>query len=87
MGRNTPQPLTTEQAKARLRIAAQHASPATWLQHHPMKAILIALASGFVVSRLRLPANTSAMMTRIFAPLVVGSVTRKVQQERSRQRE
>ena len=83
MGRDTPEPLTTEQAKARLRVAAQNASPTMWFQHHPWKAIGIALASGFVVSRMRLPANSGAMMTRLLAPLLVGSVIKQVQEERS----
>ena len=84
MGRNTPQPLTTEQAKDRLRLAARHASPKIWFQHHPWETVVIALASGFVVSRLRMPANTSAMMTRVLAPLLVGSVVRQVQEERNK---
>jgi hypothetical protein len=83
MDRNTPKPLTTEQAKDRLRAAAQHASPTTWFQHHPWKVIGIALASGFVVSRLRLPANTTATITRLIAPLMVGSVIRQLNDERS----
>ena len=83
MGRNTPQPLTTEQAKDRLRLAARHASPNIWFQHHPWEAVAIALASGFVVSRLRIPANASAMMTRVLAPLLVESVIHQVQEERS----
>jgi hypothetical protein len=86
MGSNTPEPLTTEQAKARLRVAAQNVSPTVWFQHHPWKVLGIALASGFVVSRVRLPANAGAMVTRLLGPLLVGSVVRQVQEGRNSRR-
>lgn len=78
MDSDTPHPLTIEQAKARLRAAADEASPGAWLHQHPWAALGIALASGYVVSRMRLPMAASTLLTQKLAPLLLGAAIRKV---------
>ena len=51
MASETTHPLTTEEAKARLRLAAQRASPVTLVERFPLQSISLALVGGFVVGR------------------------------------
>lgn len=44
-------PLTTEEAKARLRLAAQRVSPTTLIEKFPLQSISLALIGGFVIGR------------------------------------
>lgn len=78
MDRDTPQPLTTEQAKARLRAAAERASPTEWLYRHPWNALGLAVVGGFVISRMRLPQATSALTIQWLGPLLMGTVIRQL---------
>jgi hypothetical protein len=78
MAGNTSQPLTTEQAKARLREVADRASPSTWLQHHPWNALGLAVAGGFVMSRMRMPMAASVLTTQWLGPLLLGAVVKRL---------
>jgi hypothetical protein len=81
MDRNTSQPLTTEQAKARLRAAAERASPSEWLHRHPWNALALAVAGGFVISRMRLPMAASVLTTQWLGPMLLGVVARRVSKQ------
>lgn len=72
----TPEPLTTEQAKARLRAAAERASPSHWFERHQWGAIGLALAGGFILSRVRLPVLAGAVASRWAFPLLMGIMSR-----------
>jgi hypothetical protein len=78
MAGNTSQPLTTEQAKARLREAADRASPSAWLQHHPWNALGLAVVGGFIMSRMRLPMAASVLTSQWLGSLVLGVVVRQL---------
>lgn len=49
MDRNSPQPLTIPEAKARVREAAEGVSPAAWIRLKPREAVGLALLSGMLV--------------------------------------
>lgn len=49
-------PLTPEQAKARLRQAAQKLTPMAALERHPWSLLAVALVSGYAAGRGTLPA-------------------------------
>ena len=51
MARPRPDPLTPEEAKRRLRLRAQRASPAAWLRRHPYEALAAGAALGYLVGR------------------------------------
>lgn len=76
MDRDTSQPLTTEEAKARLRAAAERASPVAWIKQRPWSSLATAAAMGFVISRMRLPLASGTMLARWFGPMVVGMAVR-----------
>jgi hypothetical protein len=78
MGRATTRPLTTEEAKARLRAAAEQASLSTWVQRHPLHALGVALVGGFVAGRLRAPVVGSLLLAqKLVAPVLLGMARRK----------
>jgi hypothetical protein len=52
MDHDSTKPLSVEQAKARLRVAANQASPSAWVRRHPLPALGIALLGGLVAGRL-----------------------------------
>ncbi len=49
MAGHTPRPLTSEEAKERLRRAGQ--GPGEWLQRHAWSVLALALAAGLVAGR------------------------------------
>jgi hypothetical protein len=49
MGRPTTQPLTPEEAKARLRSAAMGGQVFSWLWRSPLEAVLVAFISGVII--------------------------------------
>lgn len=51
MADSTPDPLTPDQAKQRLRSAARQASFAVWIRRHPYEAALLGLTAGFLFER------------------------------------
>jgi hypothetical protein len=71
-------PLTTEQAKARLRAAADQASPTAWFQRHPLNALGIAVAGGFIISRVRLPVAAGVLAIEWLGPLLLGVAMRQL---------
>jgi hypothetical protein len=78
MDSDTPGPLTTEQAKARLRAAAERASPSAWMQRHPLHALGVALAGGFIAGRLQTPyAGGLLLAQKLVYPLLVNASRRK----------
>jgi len=48
VGRKPDQPLTVEEAKARLRAVAAEATPAAWVREHPWDAVALAFAAGLL---------------------------------------
>ena len=48
MADNTNQPLTVEEAKARLRAVASEATPAAWVRDNPWDAVAIAFSAGLL---------------------------------------
>ena len=58
-------PLTPEQAKARLRAAAERASPAGWIHGHPWQAAGMAMLAGFTIARLDSLALAPALGARL----------------------
>ena len=78
MDRDTPRPLSVEEAKARLREAADNASPSAWFKRHPLQALTAAVIGGFVVARMRMPMTQGLLLAqRIVTPFLFGSVRRK----------
>jgi hypothetical protein len=78
MGGDTFRPLSTEEAKARLRAAAQEASPTAWVRRHPLPALSVALLGGFLAARLRAPHGDGLLLAqKLVAPLLFEAVRRK----------
>lgn len=48
----TDGPLTPEQAKARLRSAAERLSPGAWVRGHPWQVSGLAMVAGFIAARI-----------------------------------
>lgn len=71
MARQPDQPLTPAQAKARLRVAAERATPTYWLRHHPWRVLFMASAVGFVAGHMRLPPAEAAKMGKQLLPLLL----------------
>jgi hypothetical protein len=72
MDRVSPsQPLSTEEAKARLRVAAERASPSAYVQQHPLQTVSLALLVGLLAGRTRLPNTTALMLAEQLLPLVM----------------
>lgn len=84
MDRDTSQPLTTAQAKARLRTAAQQASPSAWVRRHPLHALSVALLGGFIAGRLRPPSAGDLLLAqKLLVPLLLGTHRQKGKSEHS----
>jgi len=60
----SPDSLTLEEAKARLRVAADRASPVSWVRDRPWQATGLALLAGFLVARVGLPSLPTALKGR-----------------------
>ena len=69
--RHQIKPLDCEDAKARLRDAARRASPYSYLQNHPSKSLLFALAAGFIAGYFRLPKTLSINFAQQLLPFFV----------------
>jgi hypothetical protein len=70
MDRDTPRPLSPEEAKARLRAAARELTLSHLIGGHPWRVLAVALAGGFVVGRLRIPAMTGTFLMQRIVPLM-----------------
>jgi len=78
MGRHHPEPLSIEQAKDRLRLAAQQASPSAWVRRHPVDAVGIALLAGFITARLGDRAAGSLLpVGKLLPPLLLGMLRQR----------
>jgi hypothetical protein len=72
MGRvPSSQPISTEEAKARLREAARRASPSGYVQQHPLQTVGLALVAGLLAGRTRLPNTTAMVLAEQLLPLVI----------------
>lgn len=71
MDRDTPHQISTEEAKARLRAAAQELSLGRWIGRRSWRVLAVSVAGGFIVGRLRLPAMTGALLMQRMAPLLL----------------
>ena len=74
MAERASHPLTPEEAKARLRAAAQQATPAYWVRQRPWQTLLIALCGGFLAGRLRLSPTLAITLSQRLLPLFVAHV-------------
>ena len=71
MDRDTSQPLTPEEAKAKLRTAAQQVSLTNWMSRRTWRVLALALAGGFVVGRLRIPVIATTLLVQQIAPVLL----------------
>ena len=62
MDSDAPQPLSTEEAKARLRAAAQGLSLSAWMGRRTWRVLAVSLAGGFIVGRVRISDLTRTLM-------------------------
>lgn len=77
MDRDTARPLSVEEAKVRLRTAAEQARPSTWVRRHPLPALGVALLGGFIAGRLQTPAVAGVLLAqKLVTPLLLGMVRR-----------
>jgi hypothetical protein len=60
MAGDSPQPLSTEEAKERLRAATREVGLQAWVHHSPWGFLVIALGSGYLAGRL--PVMRTSMM-------------------------
>lgn len=60
MAGDAPRPLTTEEAKERLRAATRELGVQAWIHHSPWGFLALALGSGYLAGRM--PAARSSMM-------------------------
>ncbi len=67
-------PPTTEEAKARLRAAAQNITLGTWVSKNRWSLLAVVVAGGFVASRLRLPTLLGSVLIQRAAPLLLSTV-------------
>jgi hypothetical protein len=65
------QPLTVEEAKMRLREAAERASPTGYVRQHPVETMGLALVAGLLAGRMRLPSTTALMLAEQLLPFVI----------------
>ncbi len=75
MDRDSPQsltaPLSTAEAKARLRLAAQNVTFGALIGKQTWPLMAVAVAGGFVAARLRLPAALGSIVIQRFAPILL----------------
>lgn len=74
MERDPHQSLTVEEAKARLRTAAQNATLGSMISKRTWPLLLLAVAGGFVAARLSLPTLVGSVVVRRAAPLLLGAL-------------
>jgi hypothetical protein len=77
MDHDSTKPLSVEEAKARLRIAANRASPSTWVRRHPLPALGVALLGGLVAGRLHSQSAGGLLLALKLVPsLLLGKTIR-----------
>lgn len=67
-------PLTTEEAKARLRAAAQSVTLGALMGKRTWPLLAAAVAGGFVAARLHLPQRLGPVLIRRAAPILLGAL-------------
>jgi len=78
MAGDATRPLSTEEAKAKLRTAVKNATPAAWVRSHPLQALSLAMASGFIAAQLRRPITGNLLLAqKLLLPLLLGATKRK----------
>ncbi len=78
MGGTSQQPLTTAEAKARLRAAAQNVTIGGWVSKGGWPLLGVAAVAGFMAARLRLSELASSAMVRRAVPILLDMLlTRK----------
>jgi len=78
MVRGKAEPLSVEEAKARLRAAADRISLSTWVQRHPKQAVGAALLGGLVFGRLGSGSDRVLLQAlKLVPPLLYGMEARK----------
>lgn len=65
-----PATLTTEEAKARLRAAAQNVTLGAWVSRNKWSLLTAAVAGGFIAARLRLPSLFGSVLIGRAVPLL-----------------
>ena len=78
MGHDSTKPLSVDEAKARLRVAANRASPSAWVRRHPLHALGVALLLGVVARRLHSQSVGGLLLAlKLVPPLFLGKTRRK----------
>jgi nitrate reductase NapE component len=77
MDRDSSQPLSTEEAKARLRAAARELSLSHWLGRRTWSVLAVAVVGGFAVGRLRISVLSRTMLLQRVAPLLLAVMLRR----------
>jgi len=70
MDSNSLNPLSTEEAKARLRAAAADISLSHWIGRRTWSVLAVALVGGFVAGRVPIAGLSRAMLMQRIAPLL-----------------
>jgi hypothetical protein len=71
MDSDTPRPLSTEEAKARLRSAAQGLGLSALMGRRTWRVLALSLIGGFIVGRLRFSELTRAVVMQRVTPLLL----------------
>jgi hypothetical protein len=66
-----PSELSIDAAKDRLRESARKASPAGYVEQHPVQTLGIALLAGLLVGRMRLPKAYTLTLAQYLLPFAV----------------
>lgn len=70
MDRDPAHPLTPEEAKVRLRAAAQQLRVTIWTGRRGWRMLAAALVGGFIAGRSRIPIMASTLLMRRIVPAV-----------------
>lgn len=71
MDSDTPRPLSPEEAKARLRAAAQGLGLSALIGRRTWRILAVSLIGGFIVGRLRVSELTRAVVMQRVTPLLL----------------
>jgi len=77
MAERASRPLSPAEAKARLRAAAERASPAYWVQQRPWRLLGMALCGGFLTGRLRISPLFAMTLSRRLLPAFAAHVLKR----------
>ena len=71
MDSDSSHPLSTEEAKAKLRAASQELSLNHLIGRSTWSVLAVSMIGGFVVGRMRIPAMTGNLLMQRIAPLMI----------------